>query len=459
VDAIYDFVRNITGTDYGAIPGEAIEAAKKEILDSLATALGGSSQAGIGELVDMVKEWGGSEQSTVIAYGFRCPAPNAALVNGAMIHALDYDDGHPMALVHVGCVAIPACFAVAERMGKKTGKELLTALAVGADFVTRLGLASRPGSSLRGSGWHPTAAYGYFSAAAIAGKLMGLDEERMVNALGIAYHQSAGNGQCVIDGVLTKRMGPGLAAKGGITAALMAERGITGARNILEGDFGVFNLYHGGDYDAETLTADLGKRFEGMNVTQKQFSCCGFGHPFIEATLNLMQRHGIEAEPVRDITVYGGEAAYGISVPLEVKCAPRNVVDSQFSVPWVVATALVKGKVTLEDFTEEAIKNKDVLKTAQKITAQFDPEMTRHGVGPGRVKIVMNDGTEYTEEVKHHLGSVERPMTFEDCATKFRDCAASSVKPLPGATVDRVIDMVWRLESLDDATEIIRLLG
>ena len=459
MDAIYDFARNITGTKYEAIPGEAVEAAKKEILDSLATALGGSSQAGIGELVDMVKEWGGHEQSTVIAYGLKCPAPNAAQVNGAMIHALDYDDGNPLALVHVGCVAVPTCFAVAERMGKKTGKELITALALGADFVSRLGLASRPGSSLRGSGWHPTAIYGYFSAAAIAGKLMGLDEERMVNALGIAYHQSAGNGQCVEDGALTKRMGPGLAARGGITAALMAERGITGARNILEGKFGVFNVYHGGDYDAKILIADLGKRFEGVNVTQKPFSCCGFGHPFIEATLNLMSQHGIEAEQVRDITVYGGEAAYGISVPLEVKRAPRNVIDSQFSVPWVVATALVKGKVTLEDFTEEAIKNGDVLKTAQKITAQFDPEMTRHGVGPGRVKIVMKDGAEYTEEVRQHLGSVERPMTFDHCAAKFRDCAASSIKPLPGATVDRVIDMVGRLEGLDDATEIIRLLG
>jgi 2-methylcitrate dehydratase PrpD len=459
MDAIYDFVRNIIGTEYEAIPGEAIEAAKKEILDSLGTALGGSPQAGIGELVDMVKEWGGSEQSTVIAYGLKCPAPNAALANGAMTHALDYDDGHPTALVHVGCVAVPTCFAIAERLGKKSGKELVTALALGADFVSRLGLASRPGSSLRSSGWHPTAAYGYFSAAAIAGKLMGFDEERMVNALGIAYHQSAGNGQCVEDGVLTKRMGPGLAARGGITAALMAERGITGARNILEGKFGVFNVYHGGDYDAKVLTADLGKRFEGVNVTQKPFSCCGFTHPFIEATLNLMSQHGIEAESVSDITVYGGEAAYGISVPPEVKCAPRNVVDSQFSVPWAAATALVKGKVTLEDFTEEAIKNKAVLKAAQKITAQFVPEMTRHGVGPGRVKIVMKDGTEYTEEVKHHLGSVERPMTFTDCATKFRDCAASSIKPLNDSTIDMVIDMVGRLESLDDATVIIRLLG
>ena len=418
MDAIFDFVKNFTRTRYEGIPRAAVEAVKSEVLDSLATALGGSSQAGVRELVDMVKEWGGNEQSTIIAYGIKCPAPNAAQVNATMIHALDYDDGHPSALVHIGCLAVSTCFAVAERMGKTSGKEFITAMALGADFLARLGLASRPGTSLAASGWHPTALYGFLGAAAMAGKIMRLDEERMVNALGIAYHQCAGNGQCVIDGALTKRMGPGLAAKGGITAALMAERGITGAKNSLEGEFGMFNLYHGGDYDAKTLTADLGKRFEGINIGFKPYPCCGLTHPFVDATLSLMSRHDIKAEQVREIMVYGGESAYALCcVPAEVKCAPRTIVDAQFSVPWTVATALVKGKVSLEDFTQEAIKREDVLKISQKVTGELDPKQSRHGVGPGRVKILMKDGAEYTEEVEHPLGSIERPMTFEDCVT------------------------------------------
>jgi 2-methylcitrate dehydratase PrpD len=459
MDVIYDFVKNFTRTRYEDIPNAAVEAAKKEVLDSLATALGGSSKPGVGELVDMIKEWGGNEQSTIIAYGIKCPAPNAAQVNGTMIHALDYDDGHQSALVHIGCVVVPTCFAVAERMGKTSGKEFITAMALGADFLARLGLASRPGSSLVKSGWHPTTLYGYLGAAAMAGRIMGLDEERMVNALGIAYHQCAGNGQCVADGALTKRMGPGLAAKGGITAALMAERGITGAKNPLEGEFGMFNLYHGGDYDAEILTADLGKRFEGVNIGDKPYPCCGFTHSFIDAILSLVSRHDIKAEQVREIIAYGGESAYGLCVPPEVKRAPRNIVDSQFSVPWAVATALVKGKVSLGDFTEEAIKGEDVLKISRKVTGKLDPALSRHGVGPGRVTILMKDGTEYTEAVEHCLGSVERPMTFEDCVAKFKECAAYSIKPIPGDTVDKVIELVKQLERLDDATEIIRLLG
>lgn len=459
MDAIFDFVKHFTGTRYEDIPGPAVEAARKEVLDSLATALGGSSQAGISELVDMVKEWGGNEQSTIIAYGLKCPAPNAAQVNGTMVHALDYDDGHPVAQVHIGCVAVPTCFAVAERMGGKSGKEFIIALALGADFLARLGLASRPGGSLIKSGWHPTALYGYLGAAAMAGRLMGLDGERMVNAIGIAYHQCAGNSQCVNDGALTKRMGPGLAARGGITAALMAERGITGARNILEGEYGVFNQYQGGDYDIKIMTADLGKRFEGMNIGYKPYPCCGFSHSFINATLSLKSKHDIKAEQVREIIATGGETSYEICVPPEVKCTPRNTVDAQFSAPWAIATALVKGRVTPEDFTREAIKNEVVLNISRKVTGVLDPELNRHGVGPGRVKIVMKDGTEYTETVEHSPGSVERPMTFDDCAAKFRECAAGSIRPLSADTVDRVIEMVGRLEQLDDATEIIRLVA
>ncbi|MBA7702595.1 hypothetical protein ES703_111364 [subsurface metagenome] len=344
-------------------------------------------------------------------------------------------------------------------MGKASGRELITAIALGGDFLARLGLASRPGSSALGSGWHPTTLFGFLGSAAMAGRLMGFDEEKMINALGLAYHQCGGAGSGVSDGALAKRMGPGLAAKAGITAALMAERGITGERDPLEGRTGLFKTYMGGDYDVKILTADLGKRFEGVNIGNKPYPCCGLSHACIDATLALMSRHDISPDRIRDITVYGGQSIYGLSQPPEIKCAPRTITDAQFSVPWVVATALAKGKVTVDDFTDEAIKRQEILKIAQKVTARLDTSMDRHGVGPGGVIITMNDGTEYTEEVEHCLGSVERPMTFEDCAVKFRECAACSIKSMPADTVDKAIEMVGRLEKLDDATEIIKLLG
>jgi 2-methylcitrate dehydratase PrpD len=458
MDAIFDFVKHFNRVKYEDLSTAAVDAVKNEVLDSLATAIGGWSKAGIKELVDLIKEWGGTEQSSVIAYGIKCPTPNAAQINGSMIHALDYDDGNPNALVHVGCVTVSTCFAIAERVGNISGKEMITAIALGADFMSRLSLASRPGSSLMMSGWHPTAVYGYLGAAGIAGRILGLDEEKMANAFGIAYHQCAGNMQCIHDGALTKRMGPGLAAKGGITAALMAEKGITGAENILEGLAGLFNVYHFGDYDAGILTADLGKRFEVENLGFKPYPCCGHTHAHIDASLSLIANHNIKPDQINEVTAFCGESAHVLCIPEERKRAPRNIVDAQFSVPWAVATALNKGKVTLEDFTEEAIQNKDVLEISQKVIGKLDPAMNRHGVGPGKVTLMMKDGKEYTEEVEYCLGSVENPMNFEDCAKKFRECSAYYKQPLSSDKVEEVIEQIGRLEQLPDATQIIKLL-
>jgi 2-methylcitrate dehydratase PrpD len=458
MDAIYEFIDNFIRIRYADLPAVAVEAAKKEVLDSLATALGGSRQAAIGELVDLVKEWNGKDQSPIIGYGIRCPAPDAALVNGTMIHALDYDDGHQVAQVHIGCVAVATCFAAAERQHGVNGREFIDALVLGEDFLARLGLASRPKGSILKSGWHPTPLCGYLGAAAIAGRILGLNRDKILNALGIAYHQCAGSSQAVEDGALTKRLGPGLASRAGLTAALMAERGITGAKNILEGRYGLFNQYHGGDYSREILTGGLGKWFEGANIGFKPYPCCGFGHPHIDAVLSLRSRYAIKPEQVDRIKAYVGESAYSICVPLEVKQNPRNPVDAQFSLPWEIAVALVKGKVTLEDFTIEAIKREDFLNISRKVSGVLDPALSRHGVGPGRVTIIMKDGMEYTEEVEHCLGSMENPMSFTDCAAKFRECASVAVNPLPAKRIEHVIDLVSRLEILDDATEIIRSL-
>jgi 2-methylcitrate dehydratase PrpD len=364
-----------------------------------------------------------------------------------------------VALVHIGCVAVSTCFAVAERMGKVSGRDFITALALGGDFLARLGLASKPGGSALSAGWHPTTLFGFLGAAAMAGKIMQLDEEKMINALGLAYHQCGGAGSGVADGALAKRMGPGLAASAGIRSALMAERGITGERDPLEGKTGLFNTYMGGDYDVNILTGGLGEKFEGSNIGDKPYPCCGLTHACIDAALTLINRHTINLEQIGEIIVYGGNAVYELSQPPEIKCAPRTITDAQFSVPWVVATAIVNGRVTVGDFTEEALKRQDILEVSQKVSARLDPAMNRHGVGPGGVIITLKDGTEYTEEVEYCLGSVERPMTFEDCTKKFRECAAFSIKPLPDAKVDTIIDLITGLEKIDDATEIIRLLG
>jgi len=461
--AITAFASYLVNTRYEDLPPAAIASAKQEILDSLATALGGSTKAGVAELVDMVKEWGGAKQSTVIGYGLKVPAPNAAQVNGTMIHALDYDDGHQVALVHIGCVAVSTAFAAAERAaalkGKISGKELITALALGADFEARMSLASKPGGSIIDSGWHATALFGYLAGAAIAGRIFGLNEDKMINALGLAYHQAGGAGSGVSDGALAKRMGPGMAAKAGITSAIMAEKGITGDRDPLEGKTGLYKVYMGGDYDPRVLTKDLGKRFEGVNIGDKPYPCCGLTHAAIDAVFALQAKHQIAPEKIKEVTVVGAQSTYDLSQPPEVKRKPRTIIDAQFSVPYVVAVALMNGKVTVDDFTPEAIKRPEILKMAKIITTSLDKSFNRHGVGPSSVTITMADGKAYNTHIPYCLGSVERPMSFEDIARKFRECAPSAIKPLKKETIEKVIGLAGRLETLDDAAEIIRLVG
>jgi 2-methylcitrate dehydratase PrpD len=461
MDVVFDLVKHIVSTKYEDIPEAAIIAAKTEIVDSLATALGGTTKPGVGELVDIARELGGTPQSTIIGYGLKVPADNAAQVNGSMIHALDYDDGHTQSLVHVGCVAISTVFAAAERMGDVTGKELLAAVALGQDFDSRLGAASRPGSTALGAGWHPTTLFGYITAAAIASKVMRLDEEGMINAIGLAYHQCGGAATGVGDGALAKRMGPGFAAKAGIISALMAERGITGERSSLEGRDGfggLYNVYIKGDYDPKILMDRLGDYYMGQEIGSKPYPCCGFQHCFIDAALSLREKHNIKVEDIKEITAIGGQSGYSLTRG-ENRAAPRTIVDAQFSAPYGIAVALVRGKVTPEDYTDETIKREDVLKVARKVTGVLEDSWTKHGVSPGELAITLNDGTEYSEHVEYMLGSPENPMTYDDCAKKFRTCAPIALNPLPNDRIEEIIDLIRNLEKQEDGTLPIKLTG
>ena len=267
-DATFAFARMVKNQRYEDIPTEAVEATKMDILDTLATTLAGSSYGGTRELMEVMKYWGGREESSILIHGGKVPAPAAALVNGHMAHARDYDDIYHVARIHVGAVNVPTGLAMAEKLGGVSGRELITAVCTGIEIELRIGQAA-----MLWTQFHPTATFGYFGSCATAGRLLGLDEEQMINAFGIAYAQAAGNKQCMHDGSLTKKLQPGLAARGGILATHLAQKGYTGTRNNLEGKAGFFNLYHGGKYDPAPLTKDLGKYFDVVRLGYKPYPC------------------------------------------------------------------------------------------------------------------------------------------------------------------------------------------
>jgi len=461
VDATYLFAENFKNIKFKDLPADVVEITKLQVLDYFGVALGGVNEAGIKELVEMAVEWGGAPQSSIFVYGNKVPLPNAAQINATIAHTLDYDDVHEGAIMHPGVVSIPTVLTIADYVGGISGKELITAVALGTDFICRLGLATRPGESIIPYGWHQTSLYGYITSAAIAGRVLGLSEEEIVSAIGIAYHQSAGNAQCVKDGVLTKRLGPGFAVKAGITAALMAQKGITGAKNCLEGDAGFYKVYHDNKYSREALVGELGTRFESSNVVIKPYPCCRGIHPFIDATTKLVNEYPIAAENVEGIKMWCGPGTLNLlCAPIEVKTKPRNFVDSQFSAPWGVASIIARGRAGLDDFTPEAIKSEDLLTVAGKIApVEVDPAFAQFELEPGRVEITMKDGNVYTEQVNLPLGTPSNPLSFEDVERKFRDCIKHPEKRIPQANADQLVNLTKKLEEIGDVRVLVELLA
>ena len=457
MDVIYTLAQTVADISYDKLPTDVVEVTKKQILDSLAVALAGSTSPGIGELVEIVKDWGGKKESSLWVYGGKLPCVSAAQANATMIHARDFDDTHDTAVFHPSATVVPTGLAVAERLGGVDGKKLITAVALGVDLSSRLCLATIVPMVERG--WHFTALHGGFGAAAVAGKLLGLDEEKLVNAFGIAYHQAGGNLQCIDDGAMTKRAGPGFSARNGIMAALMAQKGITGAKNVLQGSHGLFNVYHRGDYNPEVLIANLGERFEGINVSFKPYPCCRYTHAAIDAALALVNEHNLRAEEVDNVTVHVGKSCLDlVCEPLNIKQNPKNIVDSQFSLPWAVASAIVHGKVGIADFTPQAIKDSAILALSNKVTPKLDESLSQKGIEPSIVEIMTKDGGVYSRRVDTPYGSPENPMSMEAIAVKFWDCASFTVKPLSQKNLERLIRLVAELETIRNVGEVVRLL-
>ncbi|SHI12632.1 2-methylcitrate dehydratase PrpD [Sporobacter termitidis DSM 10068] len=459
MDASSLFARNFLDVTYEDLPQKVVDETKKQVLDLIGVAAGGYGQAGAREVRELAVEWGGAPQATIFGCGAKVPAPNAAQANATMVHSLDFDDVHEAAVMHPGVVTIPTSLAVAEYMGGLSGRDFIRAVAVGGDMISRMGLATRPGDDIHQYGWHFTTLNGFMTAAAVAGWIMGLDEERLVSAIGIGYHQSCGNGQAVKDGVLTKRLGPGFAVRGGIQAAMLAQKGVTGARNALEGVQGYYKVYHGGCYSQEILTGGLGKRFESENISIKPYPCCRGTHPTIDATLVLVREHDIAVEEVDHIKIWAGKGTLGLlALPLEVKARPRNFVDSQFSLVWGCAAAIAKKRVTLSCYTEAAIKDPEILAAAAKVAVEHEPKFDTGGLEPVYIEITMKDGTVYKKLMETATGSPEKPAAFDEVVNKFHGCVESSARPMPKAHAEKIIDTVQGLEKLGDIRELIALL-
>jgi 2-methylcitrate dehydratase PrpD len=449
------------GLSTDQLPASVIAAAKANVFDTLACAAAGSGARGVAEARELAIEWGGAPQATILAFGDKVPAHHAAWVNGTMAHARDYDDTHDAAILHAGVSVIPAALAAAEWHGGTRGGDFITGVAAGLETICRLGVATQIG--IIESGFMYTSLFGHFAATVAAGRVVGLDVAQMVNALGIAYSQVAGNHQVTRDGALTKRMQPGFAAQAALVSVQLARRGVRGAQATFEGVDGFLRVYLRDRCDRGALRKGLGEHYEFTQLSYKPYPCCRFNHTGIDAALALRASAGVRADHVRRIRVGVNRQAYeAVATPVDVRKAPGTVVHAQFSLPFTVATAIVDGRVELGHFTDASIRREDILALAQRVDVFVHDDIDRkwgRNVSPAELGIEMDDGTTHTLRVDWPLGHPRRPMSTADFDAKAVDCFRASALRLDEEAPRRLRTLVDALESCDDVRSLAGVLS
>jgi 2-methylcitrate dehydratase PrpD len=446
-DPALALARHVCRTGYADLPASAVESARRDLLDTFGCMLGGSGSPGIGELFAVISRWGGMAESRVLLRGVSLPSPQAALLNASMGHALDFDDTLDTGgSIHPGVSVLGAALAVSDSLGNVTGKDLLLAVALGLDVSCRVALASTVDR-----GWHRTAAMGVFGAAAAAGKLLRLMPDQMLAAFGVAYSHAAGNRQCILDGALSKRLQAGQAASAGVFSAVLAQTGFTGAHNIFDGHFGFFELYQPNGADPSVLLRDLGTEFRGEALSYKPYPCGRPLHAAIDAALAARAQLEItRADDIAAVTIEADPASHADQFERgPAKRRPTQVVEAQFAQPFLVATALVHGRVGIADV--DGLGDPPVLALSNRIAGMAHESRKK---GSLSITVSRTDGRAVSIEAVDPTGSPQKPLTDAQFEAKFRDCARNAVQPLSDAIIDAALARIARLEALSDAREL-----
>lgn len=413
--ALADFAAT---TRFEDIPKPVLDRALIHILDGLGLAVAASTFSFAGPTLAAVKALSGGAGGSIIGQPFRAAPRDAAMANGVLIHGLDYDDTHLQAIVHPTAAVLPAVLAVAEERGL-TGREALTAFCIGMEVCIRLGAAVKGG--FHHTGFHATGVLAHFSSTLAAGHLMGATAADHVNAFGIAASTASGVQVFLEEGAWTKRLHPGWAAAGGITAATLARHGFVGPTRALEGRFGLFDTHlhdHAKDVDTSYLTDGLGQTWMMADTALKPYPVCHFIHGAADAALALHpQIDGAEIASV-DIAL-PQDTLKIVAEPIDHKRNARNEYEAKFSAPFVVASTLLKGRFGLADLTDAAIADREVQALARRCTCHADPDSRFPEYFSGGVKVTLADGRVLEDHVPVNSGAGDRKMTLEETTAKF----------------------------------------
>ena len=433
--------------NYRQIPSEVIERAKACLLDTLAVSLYGSTKPWSKMVSDFVLASGAKGNSTVFGSKRKAPAEHAALANGTMAHAFELDNvRQPGAGVHPGATAFIPAFAVAEEQ-HADGKALLTAFVASCEVMSRIGVAA--GNSLERKGVHAPGLTGTFGAAVAAGRLLGLNEKQLVNALGIAGSYSGGLiefSRCQ-EGAMIKRLHLGKAAEGGVTAAQLAARGFAGPESVLEGKFGFCQSFSDSP-KLEYLTHGLGRVWESMNICIKRCAVHINAHAPIEALQALRAELQFKPEEIRAIEIGGIEKL----VTHHANYRPSDLMMAQYSIPFCVALSAYFDPTDPANFTEQKLKDKKVLALMRKVRLKVDHEIEEKGWDrAARLTVTLGDRQRHSKLVIHFKGTPLNPMSGTQVEDKARKLTREILSPRQLA---RLVDSVANLEKIADVSKI-----
>jgi 2-methylcitrate dehydratase PrpD len=428
------------------LPPETRTATALHTLDTLGCALAALGLDAVPFVRSCYAERKVTGPSSVVGAEQGLPADMAAMVNGALSHALDFDDTHAGSIVHVTSATAPAALALAEQNGSP-GEEVLTAIALGNEVSVRIGRAA--GGQFHARGFHPTGVCGIFGAVATAARLTGADAGQAQNAFGIAGSMAGGLLEFLADGSETKPLHPGWAAHAAINAVWLARHGATGPATVFDGHRGFFATYlHGGKADLQSITDGLGTQWHTGEIAYKPYPACHYVHAPLDALAAIVAEHGIVAGEIEEITAFSDDTGIGLVLdPIEDKQIPRTPYDAKFSVPYAFGALLVHGAIGVETFTEQAIGDPAVLALASKVGYERRQYADRPDAFGGGARIRTKDGRTYQNELRYQRGGPENPLTAGDVVAKY---AANASVALPEADAGSLQEFVLGLERAAD---------
>jgi len=450
-DPMSTLCRMVINTNYEDLPGNVATFAKYSILDGIGITIGGSAFEGIPAVVDLVKSKGGKPESMIPFYGGKAPASEAAFAIGPMARTLDFGQVHTEG-DHCTEYTVPALLAAVGLKEKVTGKEFLTAFAVGQELLIRIGMAFRANS--RGAPLGREQGHFIFGATAAVGKLLDLSQEELENAEGIARTMTQPHDMAMyVHHDLMVSVHHGFVCQDAINACLLAKRGITGPRQqVLTAPKGYLGFAKW-ETDPDALTKGLGEKWEMLDTEFKAQPTGRCTSASIDGTLELVKEHNLKAEDIASIDIDECSLNWAFSCqPKEAKWNPQTIAECMFSMPYLAATAVYNKSVFLDSYTPEAMAREDVRGLMTRITAREDSTLP---VFAARVNITLKNGNKYTKEYLYPRGHPKNPLTEQELIDKFKGCVPYSAYKLEDAVVDSLIKALLTLEAVDDVNTVL----